>query len=132
MTPPITKSANGTQFTQPVECYNSRDAIPAMPSNIQYYNQVPLYQTESPHKDMKAILQDCCSNGVWIYADPDPCTAICDSTTSAEAKRVMYCLNAENVVHGSKTEKTSGAGRSPAVGWAYLIAGGMLLSAMFI
>lgn len=57
---------------------------------------------------------------------------ICDSTTSAEAKKVMYCLNAEQVVHGTKLEKTSGAVRRPAVGWVSLIIGGILLSGMFI
>jgi hypothetical protein len=128
MTPSI--NSNGTQFTQPAECYNSRDAMPALPSNIQYYNQVPLYQEQTPHKDMKAILQDCCSNGVWIFEDPDPCTAICDSTTAAEAKRVMYCLNAQNIVHGSKTEKSLAVRSTP--GWVSLLVGGMLLSGMFI
>lgn len=132
MTPPIRNNSNGTQFTQPVECYNSRDAVSAMPSNIEYYNQVPLYQTKDNYRDMRAVLQSCCSNGVWISEDPDPCTVICDSTTSAEAKKVMYCLNAEQVVHGTKLEKTSGAVRRPAVGWVSLIIGGILLSGMFI
>ncbi|KAJ5922271.1 hypothetical protein N7516_009974 [Penicillium verrucosum] len=132
MTPPIRNNSNGTQFTQPAECYNSRDAVSAMPSNIEYYNQVPLYQTKDNYRDMRAVLQSCCSNGVWISEDPDPCTVICDSTSSAEAKKVMYCLNAEQVVHGTKLEKTSGAVRRPAVGWVSLIIGGMLLSGMFI
>ncbi|CAG8909984.1 unnamed protein product [Penicillium egyptiacum] len=129
MTPPITSNFN---FTQPAECYNSRDAVPAtMPSNIEYYNQVPLYQTKSPNRDMKAVLQSCCSNGVWIYEDPDPCTAICDSSSSAEAKKVMYCLNAQTVVYGTKTEKNSGMVRRP-MGWVSLMVGGLLLSGIFI
>ncbi|KAJ5154458.1 uncharacterized protein N7500_009897 [Penicillium coprophilum] len=128
MTPPI-HNANGTQFTQPSECSKAGDAMPALPSNIQFYNQVPLYQPQSPHRDMKDVLQDCCSNGVWIFSDPDPCTAICDSRTAAEAKKVMYCLNGQNVVHGTKTEKSSAA-KGPAVGWVSLLVGAMLLSGM--
>ncbi|EKV19196.1 hypothetical protein PDIG_03560 [Penicillium digitatum PHI26] len=132
MTPPITSDSNGTHFTQPPECYNSRDAVSVIPSNVEYYNQVPLYQTKDHHRDMKAVLQSCCMNGVWITEDPDPCTAICDSRTSAEAKKVMYCLNAQQVVHGTKTEKISGAVRRPAVGWVSWMVGGMLLSGMLI
>ncbi|KGO74606.1 hypothetical protein PITC_002510 [Penicillium italicum] len=132
MTPPITSTTNGTQlFTQPAECYNSRDTMSAMPSNIDYYNQVPLYQTKDNNRDMKAVLQSCCSNGVWITEDPDPCTAVCHSATSAEARKVMYCLNAQQVVHGTKLEKTSGAVRRPVVGWVSLMVGAMLLSGIF-
>ena len=80
-----------------------------LPGNINNYNQVPLYQTQNPHQDMEAVLQSCCPRGVWIYEDPDPCTAVCRSSSSAETKRVMYCLNAEGVMHGSSTEYKSGA-----------------------
>ncbi|CDM32025.1 hypothetical protein PROQFM164_S02g002176 [Penicillium roqueforti FM164] len=131
MTPPIMSDSNVTRFTQPAECYDLRDAVPAIPANIEYYNQVPLYQTKAPDRDMKAVLQSCCPNGVWIYEDPDPCTAICDVPSSAEAKKVMYCLNAHGVVYGTKTEKNSGAVRRP-VGWVALVVGTMLLSGMFI
>ncbi|CAG8030311.1 unnamed protein product [Penicillium nalgiovense] len=121
-----------TNFTQPAECYNSRDAVPAtMSSNLQYYNQVPLYQTKSPDRDMKAVLQSSCSNGVWIYEDPDPCTAVCDSGSAAEAKKTMYCLNAQMVIYGTKTEKASAVARRP-MGWLSLAVGGLRLSRMFI
>ncbi|CAI7643209.1 unnamed protein product [Penicillium discolor] len=45
MTSSIGNNTNSTHFTQPAECANSSDAVPAMASNVQYYNQVPLYQT---------------------------------------------------------------------------------------
>ena len=103
-----------------------------MASNIQYYNQVPLYQTIDHYRDMKAVLQSCCPSSVWITEDPDACTAVCDSKTSAEAEKVMYCLNAEKVVHGTKKDKSSGALRRPAVGWVSLMVGAMLLFGMVI
>jgi len=84
---------------------------------------------------MEAILQSCCSNGVWIYEDPDPCTAVCHSSSSAEAKRVMYCLNAEGVMHGSSTEYKSGAvqrGPSMRSSLVTLMVGGLLLSGMLV
>ena len=80
---------------------------------------------------MKAVLQSCCSNGVWIYEDPEPCTAICDSRSAAEAKKTMYCLNAQQVVYGAKTETSSATVRHP-MGWVSLMVGGLLLSGMFI
>jgi hypothetical protein len=81
---------------------------------------------------MEAVLQSCCSNGVWIYEDPDPCTAVCRSSSSAEAKRVMYCLNAEGVMHGSSTDYTSGAMRGPTMRCSLvsLVLGGLLLSGL--
>jgi hypothetical protein len=105
--PPLT---NGTQFTQPPECYAARNSLPALPSNIEFYNQVPLYQ-DHDKRDMEAVLQSCCGSSVWVSEDPNPCTVICHSGTSKEAKRVMYCLNKEGIVYGSQTEKVSGGGR---------------------
>ncbi|KAJ5864806.1 uncharacterized protein N7529_006722 [Penicillium soppii] len=128
-------NSNGTSFSQPVHCYHSRDTMSSLPANINYYNQVPLYQEKNPDRDMEAVLQSCCSNGVWIYEDPDPCTAVCRSSSSAETKRVMYCLNAAGVMHGSSTEYKSGAVRKgPSMGCSLvsLVVGGLLLSGMFV
>ncbi|KAJ5780579.1 hypothetical protein N7457_005739 [Penicillium paradoxum] len=132
MTPPVTAS-NGT-FTQPAQCYNSRNLMPDLPSNINYYNQVPLWQENDPHRDMEAVLQSCCAYPVWITEDPDPCFAICRSHKSKEAKEVMYCLNAEGIVYGSKTEISSGVRRAPATSSSLvsLVLGGILLSGMFL
>lgn len=83
---------------------------------------------------MEEVLQSCCSNGVWIYEDPDPCTAVCHSSSSAEAKRVMYCLNAEGVAHGSSVDYKSGTvRRGPNIKFSLvsLVAGGLLLSQLF-
>ncbi|CAG8273790.1 unnamed protein product [Penicillium salamii] len=127
-------NSNGTSFSQPVHCYHSRDVMSTLPSNINYYNQVPLYQTQNPHQDMEAILQSCCPNGVWIYEDPDPCTAVCRSSSSAETKKVMYCLNAEGVMHGSSAEYRSGAmqisGPTLRCSLMSLVVGGLLLSVL--
>lgn len=130
MTPPV-PSSNGT-FTQPAECYNSRDAMPEVPANVDFYNQVPLYQEKDPHRDMEAVLQSCCGSMVYITEDPDPCSAICRSSTSKEAKRVMYCLNAEGVVHGSKVEKSAGVRRATSCSLVSLVIGGILLSGMVL
>ncbi|CAG8025118.1 unnamed protein product [Penicillium salamii] len=127
-------NSNGTSFSQPVHCYHSRDVMSTLPSNINYYNQVPLYQTQNPHQDMEAILQSCCPNGVWIYEDPDPCTAVCRSSSSAETKKVMYCLNAEGVMHGSSAEYRSEAmqisGPTLRCSLMFLVVGGLLLSVL--
>ncbi|KAJ5395805.1 uncharacterized protein N7487_010108 [Penicillium crustosum] len=132
MSSSIGNTTNSTQFIQPAQCANSSDAVPAMVSNVQYYNLVPLYQTKDHYRDMKAVLQSCCPSAVWITEDPNACTAVCDSKTSAEAEKVMYCLNAEKVVHGTKRDKSSGALGRPAVGWVSLMVGGMLLLGMVI
>ncbi|KAJ5555201.1 hypothetical protein N7461_003671 [Penicillium sp. DV-2018c] len=108
MTPPL--PINSTQYTQPPECAATRNTLPALPSNIEFYNQVPLYQ-DHDKRDMKEVLQNCCGSSVWVSEDPDPCTVVCHSGSSKEAKRVMYCLNKEGIVYGSQTEKVSAAGR---------------------
>ncbi|KAJ5118785.1 hypothetical protein N7526_010422 [Penicillium atrosanguineum] len=59
--------SNSTNFTQPAECYYSRDAFPSM-GNLKDYTAVPLYQTANHYKDMYSILDDCCASGrMWTY-----------------------------------------------------------------
>ncbi|KAJ5766955.1 uncharacterized protein N7511_004571 [Penicillium nucicola] len=123
--------SNGTTFIQPKECSTVRDTMPTLPNNLNYYNQVPLYQERNPSTDMQEVLQSCCSHRVWIFEDPDPCTAVCPSFSEAETRRVMYCLNAHSVVHGSRAVK-SGAGRVGVrgVSWGSLLVGLLLLGAL--
>jgi hypothetical protein len=82
---------------------------------------------------MREVLQSCCSTRVWIFEDPDPCTAVCPSFSSAETQRVMYCLNAHQILHGSRTEK-SGAGRVglSRISWGAFVVGGLLLAGVFV
>lgn len=72
---------------------------------------------------------------MWVYEDPDPCTAVCPSFSSAETQRVMYCLNAHQVVHGSRAVK-SDAGRGIVgvrkASWGAFVVGGLLLAGMFV
>lgn len=117
---------NSTNFTQPAECYYSRDAFPSM-GNLKDYSAVPLYQTTNPDKDMYSILEDCCTSGrMWTYSNPEPCTAVCNSTSAKQAQQVQYCLNAEHVDYGGDA---SGAGREVVEKRTWLLLlGGLIVS----
>lgn len=118
---------SNTTFTQPPECYYSRDASPSL-GTAKDYTMVPLHQTASPNKNMTAILDSCCLGHMWIYSNPKPCTAVCNSTSSEKAQQVQYCLNAQHVDY---VGDLSGAGRERANGMTrVLLLCGLVLSGM--
>lgn len=93
---------------------------------------VPLYQTASPHTDMIATLQGCCNGVPWLYSNPEPCTAVCNSTSAESAQRVRYCLNAENVEYAGDTEDSGAVAlRSNGRGvWVGLFVGWLVLGSL--
>lgn len=122
--------SNSTNYTQPAECYYSRDALPTI-GNLKDYTAVPLYQTTNHYTNMYTILDDCCTSGrMWTYSNPKPCTAVCNSTSGKEAQKVQYCLNAEaNVNYGGDT---SGAERDIVGRQTWLLLLGGLLFGGFL
>lgn len=130
-------STNGTaatNFTQPAECYYSRDSFPSLGPGARDYTEVPLYQLANPHRNMTDVLKRCCQGKLWIFSNPKPCTAVCNSTSSEEAQRVQYCLNAEQVDYGGDTANSAAMSRVRVTKstWSLLLVGGLVLSGMLL
>ncbi|KAJ5233615.1 uncharacterized protein N7469_005381 [Penicillium citrinum] len=125
MTPPPSKN-----FTQPAECYYSRDNIPSL--GAKYTTLVPLYQEDHHDKDMSQILDSCCREEIWFYEDPSPCTAVCSSRSDAQAQEVQYCLNSREVNYGRDGMDESSAVRNFTGRkiWALVLVGGLMLSGL--
>lgn len=91
---------------------------------------VPLYQPSNPHTDMTAALQTCCNGVLWVYSNPKPCTAVCNSTSSESAQHVRYCLNVENVDYAGDTEESGAVAWGLTLGkgsWVGLFVGWLVL-----
>ncbi|KAJ5220368.1 hypothetical protein N7468_009572 [Penicillium chermesinum] len=117
-------------FEQPPECADYSNFFPVLPfdsdtPSAQFFTQVPLYQPENNHTDLPATLQECCHYKTWTYADPELCTAICNSRTLKQALEVQYCLNAQKIHYGV----LANTGAVPTARlWAILCVGGLVLS----
>lgn len=127
MTPPISEN-----YTQPAECKYASEHFPSIPG-IKWTTLVPLYQEDHPDSDMSKILESCCNSNVWLYEDPEPCTAVCNSRSDGDAQAVQYCLNSREVNYGRGGNTNSNLGakgiRVPARKmWAFILVGGLVLS----
>ncbi|KAJ5115059.1 hypothetical protein NUU61_000818 [Penicillium alfredii] len=123
-----------TNYTVPAECQYSRDAFPSLPSSYKWWTMVPVYQREHLHQNMSAVLQSCCQSAVWHYSNPNPCTAMCNSTSSAETERVNYCLNSQHVEYGSNADESSAVLVAPTTKstWTLMLVSGLVLSRMLL
>ncbi|KAJ5115860.1 hypothetical protein N7456_000208 [Penicillium angulare] len=122
-----------TNSTQPDYCYYSRDSFPSLPDTPKYYAEVPLYQTVKPSDNMSEILQSCCHSEVWLYSDPRPCTAVCNSTSEKQAQDVAYCLNEKGIDYGGHLKDSAGARVTVPMGiCTTLLVGGLVFSGMFL
>ncbi|KAJ5594204.1 uncharacterized protein N7459_000412 [Penicillium hispanicum] len=122
--------ANTSGYTQPAYCAYARDAFPSLPSPPAFYIEAPLSQAAHPHADATAILDACCETRVWLFANPEPCTAVCNATSAAQAQRVSYCLNAQEVNYGGDVGESAAVQRAPLARrlWAVMVASGLVVS----
>ncbi|KAJ5111233.1 hypothetical protein N7532_001768 [Penicillium argentinense] len=110
-------------YTQPAECYYARNNVPSVPG-AKFATLVPLYQEAHPNLNMQDELEECCDTNVWLFEDPEPCTAVCAARSDAQAQTVQYCLNARDVDYGD--------GRIPSGAVGTRVSGGALwLSFLF-
>ncbi|KAJ6031073.1 hypothetical protein N7540_001805 [Penicillium herquei] len=120
--------------SQPAYCYNYRDSFPSIPGAPKYYAEVPLYQTKTPNEDMEEVLQSCCHSKVWLYSNPEPCTAVCNSSSEKQAQDVSYCLNSKDIEYGGNSID-SGADPHVSVSngaWTVLFVSVLLVSGMMM
>lgn len=88
-----------SNYTPPAECFSHRDAVPTgeLDAVLDHYGAVPLWQGMNSTKNYRAVLQSCCPTSVWIYSDPQPCTAVCNLTTTQQADTMQSCLELASV-----------------------------------
>ncbi|KAJ5623221.1 hypothetical protein N7490_011826 [Penicillium lividum] len=126
-------ASTDTISTQPAYCYASRNFVPSINGAPKYYAEVPLYQTHKPTDDMTAILQECCHSKVWLYLDPNPCTAVCNSNSVKQAHDVSYCLNSKTIIYGGNVlDSGSSLISSSTSVWTVLLVGGLMISGMMV
>lgn len=83
---------------------------------------------------MNVLLQACCHSKVWLYSDPKPCTAVCNSSSEKQAIDVTYCLNSKSIAYGGVVK---GSGVASLVSgsmnaWTVLLICGLTISGMML
>ncbi|KAJ5692461.1 hypothetical protein N7462_001884 [Penicillium macrosclerotiorum] len=122
-------------LTALLQCNYTKDAMPSLPFKIERYTEVPLYQTDKLDTNFTQILQSCCNTTVWIYSNPKPCTAVCNSTTWEDVAAVRDCLNQQRSDFGGDNEKSSGSMPQMAVTrntLTLLLVSGLVLTGLFV
>lgn len=121
-----------THFTQPAYCAYARDSFPTLPRPIKQYIEVPLYQESIPHVDTALALKSCCESAVWLYSDPEPCTAVCNFRSKKQALRISYCLNAQQVAYGADMSGATVPRVSLRSVWVVALVGALILSGVLV